>query len=259
LANSFETLSLSGHKVIHYSVTDSTNLRLKALANEDGPNGTCVISDEQTAGRGRMDRKWLSRKGAGAWFSCLVKPDSKTVYACRASDLVFIAALSVNRALKNFSANTLIKWPNDLVLNGKKVCGIMCEMASDEQFLKWAVLGVGVNLTGSEFPSDLPWAASIESETGIKIEPLVFLKAFLEEFDFLIRLWKKEGLSPILSEISKVSATLGREIKAILTDSVISGKAVRFSEDGALIILTETGEKTLVAGDVSVRGIMGYV
>ncbi len=258
MEKAFESISLGGHKVIHFQVTDSTNTQLKQLAKCGEGHGTVIIADEQTNGRGRMDRKWLSNRGQGAWFSCLIRPPEGTVEAYRASDLVFVSALSLALTLRTHDVPALIKWPNDLTINGKKLSGIMCEMSSHNAFLEWAVVGVGVNLLGSQFPPELPWAASVESETGVRIDSIRLLSEFLSCFDHWYNIWLSDGLQPILQQIEPISATIGQRVKAHLPSFEVEGSAVRFQDNGALIIETEEGDVEIAYGDVSVRGILGY-
>lgn len=253
-----KTIKQDVFEIHHFSECDSTNIRIKAMA-ENAPDNTVCISDTQTNGRGRKDRSWLSRPGAGAWFSCLVKTDKETP-AYMAGGLVFVAALSVAKTLKMLTnADIKIKWPNDIVLNGRKLCGIMCEMRAKNMNLDYAVLGIGVNLLGTDFPPDLPYATSVQKETGIIITPEMFLKAFLKIYKEDRSAWENRGLKSILDEIKPMSATLNQKVQAISDNETIEGIAKDILDDGSLIIETETGEKTFIAGDVSVRGVMGYV
>lgn len=244
--------------IYHYSVCDSTNIRLKEISEHAKDNTVC-ISDCQTNGRGRKERNWLSKDGAGAWFSCLVKPKG-AFPAFKASGLVFVAALSVAKTVRMLTnADAKIKWPNDIVLNGKKLCGIMCEMRARDMDLDYAVVGIGVNLLGKEFPSHLPYATSVQNETGIAISPMEFLKAFLKVYQEDRSLWEESGLKPILDAIKPMSCTLNQKVQAISENDTITGIAKDILDDGSLIIETDEGEKAFIAGDVSVRGVMGYV
>lgn len=245
------------HLIVRYAVADSTNLRLKADADQY-PDGTVIMADEQTNGRGRMDRRWLSRSGAGAWFSYLFKP-SFAFPAMNTPGFVFVAALAAANALILMTgADIQIKWPNDLVFNGKKLCGIMCEMKTRDTELDHAVIGIGINLSGSDFPDDLPYAASVESETGIKISPERMITAFLDEFDKVSHRFLKYGLKEILNSIAPISATLGKKVTAVSDSGIITGIATGFLDDGALLIDDGSDTHVFRAGDVSVRGVMGY-
>lgn len=254
----YRTENHQAFSIFRYDECDSTNIRIKEMA-ETAKDNTIAIAETQTNGRGRKDRSWLSRPGAGAWFSCLVKPQ-KEMPARLAGGLVFVAALSVAKALRKITNEDVrIKWPNDIVLNGKKLCGIMCEMRAKGMNLDYAVLGIGVNLLGVDFPENLPFATSLEKEVGIEIAPMEFLKLFISEYEIDRAVWENEGLSSILNEIKPLSATIGQNVKAISDSETIEGVAKDILSDGTLIIDTDEGEKSFIAGDVSVRGIMGYV
>ena len=259
--DAFELKQLSGHRVYWYPVIDSTNIGAKALARAGEAHGALVAADEQTHGRGRFDRKWLSRPGCGAWFTMLVRPQEGRVKTEDASGLVFVAALAMAKTLNTFAPGSVtVKWPNDLVSNNHKICGIMCEMSATMQGLDWAVLGIGVNLTGFEFPEELPWAGSFESETGVKLTAQEVISSFLNQFDDLYDEWLKNGLPPILSSLTPLSATLNRHVRVIgQNGDTLTGTAVRFESDGALVVDDGESLHILRAGDVSVRGMMDYV
>ena len=135
----------------------------------------------------------------------------------------------------------------------------MCDMRAKGMNLDYAVLGIGVNLLGVDFPENLPFATSLEKEVGIEIAPMEFLKRFISEYEIDRAVWENEGLSSILNETKPLSATIGQNVKAISDSETIEGVAKDILSDGTLIIDTDEGEKSFIAGDVSVRGIMGYV
>lgn len=244
------------HQILRYESTDSTNLRLKELA-DGADNGLVALAAEQTLGRGRLSRSWLSRKGEGAWFSILVK-DARLTNE-NAAGLVFVCAMAGARSLKRLSgADVGIKWPNDLVRNGKKLAGILCESGFEGQRLKWTVCGVGINLTTLVFPGELPWAGSVLSETGVALEADVVVDAFLEEFDSALETLLTEGLAAVISAVKPLSATLGRRVMAEYEGGTVSGEAIDLLPDGALLLKTEDALVPLRVGDVSVRGLMGY-
>ena len=237
---------------------DSTNAYLKRIA-DDRPNGSAVLARVQSAGRGRFDRKWVSGKDEGACFSVLVKDGRLT--AETAPSLVFVCALAVARALMGLTGNDgfRVKWPNDIVLNGKKLCGILCESAFAGDKIAWTVCGIGINLLTEDFPPELPYAGSVLTETGVKLTNAETVNAFLEEFDIMTEVLFTRGLQPILDEIMPISATLGKMIRAENGDMSVTGQAARFAEDGSLVVAVDGKEQIIRVGDVSVRGIMGYV
>lgn len=237
---------------------DSTNAYMKRLA-QDKPNGSAVLARLQTAGRGRFDRRWSSGKDEGACFSVLVKDPRLT--AETAPGLVFVCALSAVKALTKRTGCTdiRIKWPNDIVLNGKKLGGILCESAFSGGSLAWSVCGIGINLLTEAFPADLPHATSVKKETGVNLTPEETVNAFLSEFDILTGVLFTQGLQPVLNQIVPLSATLGNTVRAENGETAVTGQAVRFERDGSLVLDVNGKEQIIRVGDVSVRGIMGYV
>ncbi len=244
-------------RIIFLDSVDSTNLKLKQLA-DTAPNGTAVIADCQTAGRGRLGRNWLSRSGDGAWFSVLVKDARLT--SLNAEGLVFCCALAAADALKELSRKEiLIKWPNDLVLNGKKLCGILCESGFDGDKLKWSVCGIGINLNAESFPPELPYATSLRLETGFVYDSRQVALDTLARFDTYTEMLYNDGLEKLTGLIAPISATLGREVRAIYAGTELQGTAERLLPDGSLLIRTTDGPVSVRSGEVSVRGLYGYI
>ncbi|MCR4578469.1 MAG: biotin--[acetyl-CoA-carboxylase] ligase [Clostridiales bacterium] len=244
-------------RIIYYESVDSTNLKLKQLA-DTVPNGTAVIADCQTAGRGRLGRNWLSRPGDGACFSVLVKDNRLT--SLNAEGLVFCCALAAADALRELSGKEiLIKWPNDLILNGKKLCGILCESGFDGDKLKWTVCGIGINLNAESFPPELPYATSLRLETGLTYDSRQAAMDTLARFDRYTEMLYNDGLGKLTGLIAPISATLGREVRAIYAGTEIRGTAEKLLDDGSLLIRTAQGSVSVRSGEVSVRGLYGYI
>ena len=247
------------HRKIYYKITDSTNERLKALADK-AENGLVTVAGEQTAGKGRLGRKWVSEPGQGAWFSVLIK--DKRLNVQNAQGVVFVCALAAAKVLNRLTERNdfRIKWPNDIVHGGKKIVGILCESGMDASELRYAIAGIGINLKAETFDETLPWAASVKSETGIDLKASVVIETFLEGFDIGMERLYNCGLGSVLNDIRPLSATLGRKVYAQTGNSCFAGIAEDFGEDGSLFIRDERNElHTVRAGDVSVRGVMGYV
>ena len=246
------------HTIIYYKTVDSTNLRLKEMAH-GAPDGTVVLAGAQTAGRGRLGRTWDSRPDGGAYFSVLVK-DARVTEG-NVSALVFVCALACARALRRLTSapDIQIKWPNDIVLHGKKLAGILCESGFENGLPAWTVCGIGINLTQESFPPDIPWAASIRSETGCVLSARETAEAVLDEFDKAKETLFNAGCAALLEEIKPLSATLGRQVRAEASGARIEGRALDFAPDGSLIVRAGDGMHVLRAGEVSVRGVMGYV
>jgi BirA family biotin operon repressor/biotin-[acetyl-CoA-carboxylase] ligase len=238
-------------EILYFDAVDSTNARAKALALSG--HGECVIwAGEQRAGRGRMGRAWASPPGEGLWQTQLLRPEG--LRAELAGGAVFVAALAMAEALDGF-ADVGIKWPNDLVLNGRKLSGMLAEAGLEGGACRWLALGVGVNLLQQEFPDDLPHATSLFVETGLRVAPEALLHLYLARFAPRYDQWRRAGLEPILDAIRPRSATLGRRVLA----NGREGEAIDFREDGALLFRGADGDEALVAGDVSVRGLCGYL
>lgn len=238
-------------QIFTFDEVDSTNAVAKRYALE-GRGECAVAAARQTAGRGRLARSWESPRGEGLWFSLLLRPEN--VPAAQAGGAVFVAALSMAEALSPFGP-ARIKWPNDLVMGGKKLCGMLAEAGFAQGMCDWIVLGIGVNLLQTAFPEALPHATSLLLQTGACLAPQELLPRFLSCFEPWYERWQREGLAPILEGIRPLSATLGQRVKIQGRE----GEALDFREDGALLWRVEGKTEAVLAGDVSVRGLYGYV
>lgn len=240
-----------------HAVVDSTNLLARERAREGCRTRRVIVADRQTAGRGRLGRSWHSPAGSGAFFTQLMYPGS--LPAEQAGGLTFVAALSMARALERY-VPVRIKWPNDLITNGKKLVGILAEAGFDAGRTDWMLVGLGVNLTNGAFPKELPHATSILAEAGFAPARDDLISEYLQIFDGVYAQWLAEGLGPVLEEIAPISATLGREVRVESPQGAWAGRAVGFCKDGRLLVEDAAGARVpLAAGEVSVRGIYGYV
>lgn len=232
------------HEILHLDETGSTNNVVRQMAEEGAPDGLTVWADLQTAGKGRAGRAWTAEKGENATFSVLVRGES--------DGLVFRAALAAAKTVRKMTgADCRIKWPNDIVIGGKKVAGILCESAFSGDKPEFMIMGIGVNLKTEVFPQELPYAGSVKTQTGKTVEPFDFINCFLGFFDEAL-----EGpLSDVLEAITPMSATVGRTVRA----GEITGFAERLDSDGSLIISKDGILHRIIYGDVSVRGLYGYV
>ena len=236
---------------------DSTNAFLFKEGTKGVPDGSVCISDEQTAGKGRMDRVWSSPAGKGLWLSVLVRPD---LSAENVPLLTYCAALAMSDALDEAAGvRSEIKWPNDLVARGKKICGILCTSSFENGKPAFVVIGTGVNLKNGAFPPELAdRATSVEAMDG-KTDREGIMQAYLRYLRKWIGNLTAGKKTDLLKEVSKRCVTLGREIE--VSGSVQTrGIAESIGPDGELIVLEADGErKPIFCGDVSVRGVMGYV
>lgn len=249
-----KVMQVDAWKILRFDTLDSTNTEAKRRAREGDVARTLIIARQQTAGRGRMDRKWVSPMDAGLWMTQLFAPEN--VRARDASGAVFISAAALSQALRELTgAEVMVKWPNDLVLGGKKICGMLAECGFDGDMCAWIALGSGLNLREDALPPELKFASSIQRQTGRLLTPEEILAAYLPAFDALEHIWEAEGLGPVIERIRPMSATLGREVR-------VNGEPARALDmdwDGALICEFADGVRRVLAGDVSVRGITDYV
>ena len=220
-----------GREIYHFPVCDSTNRVAKELSAN---HGTVVIADTQTAGRGRLGREWQSASG-GIYMSVVVTP-RKTE---NAAEITLVCAVAVRRALGVGE----IKWPNDIVIDGKKVCGILCERTADA-----VVCGIGVNVNNTVSP-DIPATAL----TGVNPSRLV--AEILNELEPLLEC----DFAQLRDEYESYCINISRPVEAIFENRTIKGVAKGITETGELVIDTPDGEICVNAGEVSVRGVYGYV
>ncbi|MDO5787250.1 MAG: biotin--[acetyl-CoA-carboxylase] ligase [Phascolarctobacterium sp.] len=240
-----------------FDVLQSTNVTAVAFAKEGAPEGTVIVAERQEGGRGRMHRVWSSPKG-GLWFTIILRPQIDPQFVAQ---VTLLAGVAVVRALRKLYATEeiMIKWPNDLLLNGKKVCGILSEMQLNENgSIDYAIVGIGVNvdLNPQAFPEDLRnTAASLNASFGKNYTCTAVLDNILQEFASLYRDWLKEGAQVILEPWKKLNCTLNRRVFVKDNDEVIfSGEVVAINEAGAIIVRNEEGEsQSFDFGEISIR------
>lgn len=238
-----------GRQIHSFNELGSTQDIAHTLASSGAPEGTLVIAETQTYGKGRLGKRWLSPKG-GLWFSLLLTPI--LVSLSQASGLTILIALSIARVIRNETQiNALIKWPNDLYINNKKIGGILTESSSVEVALKYIVLGVGINVNNDV--SSLPFGAtSLKHELGKEILALDFLAKILVSMEEDYSIFKNiHNLSPFLNEINELSLVVGKQVKAQLPHKSIEGYARGIDEHGYLLIELKDGQiQRLTAGEI---------
>lgn len=243
-------------KFIYFDSIDSTNKFAKKIANEGAKDGTVIVAEEQTGGKGRLNRDFFSPKSKSILFSLILRPNCLPKDAPK---FTLAAAVSIIRAIEKFNLHAGIKWPNDIIFENKKVVGILTEMSAEIERVNFIVIGIGINanISAEEFPEDIKKIAASLSEMngGKNILRVKFFRAVLEEFEKIYSEINLNGFEKILELWKKYNVTLGHEIKIISADSgeIFFGKAVDIDEDGALIVETSDGLKTFYAGDVSIR------
>ncbi len=240
-----------GKKLFVFESLDSTNTCVKTLAEVGNPEGTVVVADFQTAGRGRLGRSWISEPGANLLFSLLLRPPIKKEAA---SQLTFYSAVFIARALEHVTRRPVeCKWPNDILLNGKKCCGILLENSFQYEKIDFSVVGIGINVNQSAFPDEMSGrATSLFKEFGHTFDRTMLLQEMLREADALLPCLHKGELTKIMDEWNSRCTMFGKQVALVHGDEHISGTALGLDADGGLIIKTSTGQSTYYAGDVSV-------
>ena len=237
----------------------STNIVLKQAAENGAAHGTVALCEEQTAGRGRRGRGWVSARGQGLWVSLLIRP---ALSPDRAQLITFAAAIALADAVeKETGLEPLIKWPNDLTLEGKKVCGILLELSGDVEAISYVVAGTGLNVGKEAYPAELSNSAtSLQAVLGRPVERAPILRSYLAAIERHMDSLSHNGLPGILRAYEKRSCTLHQKVRVTGGAEEFSGTAAGLDENGALLVKLEDGTiRRVLAGDVSVRGVMGYV
>ena len=242
----------------YYDSIDSTNTEAKRMALKNQNQQGLIISAEQTAGKGRLGRTWESKKSEGLWMSLLLRPK---VTISAAPVLTLVAATAMCETLIALThLDVKIKWPNDLVIEQKKVCGILTEMSSELNQLHYVVLGIGVNLSQAAFNQELREKASSLTQMGVEVADKQILKKFLDVFFPYYNDYLAGDVRNVIEFHRSHSATVGKDVKIIEKDQVRHVRAINVDEMGQLIVLNELGEKEAIyAGEVSVRGMEGYI
>lgn len=238
-------------RILRYESVPSTNTEVARLAADGAAEGLAIVADEQTAGRGRLQRAWSSTKGAGLYFSILLRPK---LAVGRWPLITFIAALAAGDALLEASkVQTDIKWPNDLLANERKICGILAE-AIETPTGRAVVLGIGINLTNEAFPSDLiSVATSVVNESGRPPEREPILAALLNALArWYSLLHEPEGAQKVVAAWSgRSSYANGKLVQVANGDEILNGVTAGIEDDGALRLETAQGVQLIRAGDVT--------
>lgn len=233
-------------------VTSSTQEEARRLANEGAPEGTLVIAEEQTGGRGRQGRKWQSPPRKGIWMSLLLRPQYPLSFA---PQLTLLTAVAVCRAIRKVSGvEAGIKWPNDLLVDGKKVSGILIESVGEDERIKYCIAGIGidVNLELQDLPPELhPIATSLLLKSGQNQDRTRLIAAVMNELEQLYELYENEGFAPIGSLWEALSVTLGKRVTVKTARGETQGTAEALDKSGGLVVKTDDGQTyTVFSGDV---------
>ncbi len=235
-----------------FDQTDSTNLQACRLGDAGEAEGLVVVADQQSAGKGRMGRQWISPPGVNLYASILLRP---SIPPFDAPQLTFLSAVAVCRAIRHCTdLQATVKWPNDILLNGAKVAGLLNEMSSETDRVNYVVLGVGVNLnmTADLFPADLRYpATSLVLELGKPVSRLAFTRELLRQVDTLYQDFLANGHEPVMAAWSELCDLTGKSVSVDCNSQIIQGTMVGLNEDGALLVRTAAGKiENIYAGDV---------
>lgn len=241
--------NIIGNKILSYDTCDSTNSVAFSLAEQGIPEGTCVFAEEQKKGKGRLGRSWLSPKSKGICLSVVLRPPINTD---RASLLTLLAAVSCVKAIRNFCGLAAqIRWPNDILVGGKKVCGILTEMHTELEKVKFVILGIGINVNTAK--EKLPPDASSLAEEAKKVHfsRIELAQQLLYQLDQEYRHWQEKGTKRLIIQWRNFSFLSGKRVKVFLAQRTIEGEAQDIDEHGALIVRLDNGFKQhIVAGDI---------
>jgi len=243
-----------GQDISYFASIGSTNDEAKKMAANGKATGAIVLAEKQILGRGRMAREWFSPDGAGIWLSVILRPN---LLPKDAPKITLLAAVAVNRAIiKCTGLATGIKWPNDIVFQDKKIAGILTEMNSEMDAINYIVLGIGINVNVKldEFPTEVQTiASSLSMLTGHSISRVQLLAEILLQLEQLYEEACRDGFAHAFSEWRRMTITLGQLIDVISPEQSFSGAAIDIDENGALLVDTNHGLVSVLAGDIKVR------
>jgi BirA family biotin operon repressor/biotin-[acetyl-CoA-carboxylase] ligase len=250
-----------GRNLVCHESTGSTNDDAAALARAGAVEGTVVVADAQTAGRGRLGRDWVSRPAANLYASIVLRP---RIAPAQAPQLSLVAGVAVADALEGHGVEPTIKWPNDVLLGGRKVCGVLTEIEAEADLVGWVVVGIGVNLNAGpqDFPEDLrDKAVSLQMATGDAVDRARFAAALLASFERSYEVFRSGGFASLRDAWMRRASMVGRRIEVAGPTGSQTGICVGIDSDGALLLKEEGGAaggatRRIIAGDVSVIG--GY-
>ena len=253
IKNGLET-SFMGQKIFYFEEAASTNDLAKELAGKGVEEGTLVVAETQTHGKGRLGRRWISPRG-GIWFSVILRPE---VGSKDAPKIVFTAALAIAKTIRKVLRLTAkTKWPNDVLVHNKKVCGLLAETSISDDNINFVVLGIGVNanVDTNAFPQELTGSlTSLKKEAKREIPREEFLQALLKEMEHCYNDFTRGRFARILEEWKSLTDMIGKDVEVVSFDERFEGKAIDVDQDGALMVrLEDESVKRVFSADVSIR------
>ena len=250
----------AGRPVFYYDELASTNLQAKLDAENGAGEGTLIVADMQTAGRGRKGKGWSSPAGTNVYFTLILKPDYDVEQASMVTLVMGMAVAEGIRATCGVDAR--IKWPNDIVAGGRKLCGMLAEMSVEREFIHYVVVGVGINVKEQVFPEEIAdTATSLWQECGRKVSRGQLIVNVMKAFEARYKVFcGSRSLSGLVEEYNGMLVNKNREVRVLDPKGEFRGVSRGINEKGELLVELEDGSVTAVyAGEVSVRGVYGYV
>ncbi len=247
------------NKIIYLDETDSTNTRAKLEAEQGAPDWTLVIAGRQTGGKGRRGRGFTSPAGVGIFMTLILKPE---FLPTKASMLTLISGMAVCQGIREkTNLKAMIKWPNDIVVNGKKICGILTEMSSEMEAINYIITGIGINVNNEQFPSDIAdKATSIKLETQKTFRRSDIIASVIKHFrNYYDTFLKTVDLSLLKEEYNSLMINTGKKVFVVQGNKSYEAVAKSIDNDGELIIEKDGQISRVISGEVSVRGVYGYV
>ncbi len=246
--------SVSGSRLCIFEETASTNTEAFRLAEAGAPEGTVVIADRQTAGKGRLGRQWVSPGGVNLYLSLVLRPDLPPY---EAPQLTFLSAVAVARAIEDLAGiKAEIKWPNDLLIGGRKVAGLLNEMSAETDRVSFVILGIGVNINmaAGQFPDGLRTpATSLMIESGRQISRSLFAARLLELLDSGYATFAESGFGTVREEWGRRCNAFGRNVMVESGIAVLTGAFSGIDHDGAMLVRFEDGRvERVMSGDVTI-------
>ena len=246
-----------GDNIHHLQTIDSTNEYLKRIGDKS-TDGTVVISEEQTRGKGRMGRTWQSNSGEGIWMSLLLKPN---IIPFKAPFITLVAGVSVVTALRKLNVPAQIKWPNDIILNDKKICGILTELSAEIERVNYIIVGMGMNVKNMYFSGELEHKATSLYKEGYILQRVDIVDEILYEFEKnYIDYIENDNKEHVLNLFRQYSNIINKEIYLITNDKRELVTCIDINDSGNLIVKDKDNNiREIMSGEVSIRGINGYI
>lgn len=261
LNSKLDTYTLGRHAVLLDTV-DSTNTEARRMLEKGCVDGAVIIAARQTGGKGRRGRHWVSEAGCGLWMTAVVKPFMALE---EMQKLTLLAAVAVCRAVEHVASGTVkpvIKWPNDVLVMGRKLCGILCESAMDGAGERWVIIGIGVNTKTPEagYGEATGAAIALEQAAGKPINRVELAAAILNDMEALFTGWRSQGFSAIAAGYREYMLPAGCEVVVIDGDKRRQGRIEGLDDGGGLLVRLDTGEiEHIISGEITVRGVAGHV